>query len=735
MSDILASSITLDDILAVAHQKRVPIAPELAGYLTLELADAVNAGSATAIDPKTVYVSEEGSVAIVKPKGPGDGVDVETQLRNVLSDLLSVTGAQTSALTHVARKKSGGGVRALAAELEAALIPVNRAAGRRALARMAREARRISLGLGRASAMPPLESRGPEIRKRESGGEHEQRFNEAPTVQRPRTPFPNDEAQTLKRSGGSASSEAPPTKLPTPPVNRGFAPPPPPNRPPPQKRGPALPESPALLGPKDALFKDDDVDNLLSTFGVSGDASDDDKAMSKELKALIGLGPTPPPPGTEANYDDEPEPTPGDSEQLRTNKLERGVRAQAHTQDDPTSEAPPVVSATGTLAGMGGPVSVTDDLLDDLAANPNATDAGDAGDHGDGIEDLLSLSDENASMPPPRDSLTSAIDTSEPIRPIAVATLKKSGIQQDNPPPPPRAKEPPAPPPQVAAPPILPPNPPPPSPKDSKEIKERDAKEAVRSKATMKVALSTAVPSGRQPKSAKGTMVFLVLLLLILGGGAVGIWKLAPGFFTGRTPENVQREKEQYEAKKAALEKAAEEQRCKAALVITDAPAGSEILLRKGQAPVDVERMPIKTRLEFVATAEGFAPKRAVVLPTAPWDQKKPPRFDLAVQLEASKVKAPALDPWPSGEPGTDVGGEGEPGTVHVVSAPPGAEIWLLAGLGPEARIDRLKCDDGVEVLVAGSQVRKRLRVAPGDAAKAPVDAAGFHVVKLSVKD
>jgi hypothetical protein len=229
-------------------------------------------------------------------------------------------------------------------------------------------------------------------------------------------------------------------------------------------------------------------------------------------------------------------------------------------------------------------------------------------------------------------------------------------------------------------------------------------------------------------------MVFLVVLLLVLGGGAVAVWKLAPGFFTGRTPENVQNEKEQYEAKRAALEKAAEAQRCKAALVITDAPAGAEILLRKGQAPIDVERMPVKTRLEFVATAEGLAPRRAVVLPTSPWEAKKPPRFDLAVQLEPTKVKAPALDPWPYGEPGTDVGGEGEPGTVHVVSSPPGAEIWLLAGLGPEARIDRLKCDEGAEVLIAGSQIRKRLRVPAGDAAKAPVDGAGFHVVKLSAK-
>jgi hypothetical protein len=719
MSDILASSITLEDILAVAHQKRVPIAPELAGYLTLELADAVNAGSATAIDPKTVYVSEEGSVAIVKPKGPGDGTDVETQLRLVLSDLLSVTGAQTSALTHVAKKKSGGGVRALASELEAALIPVNRAAGRRALARMAREARRIALGLGRAGALP-----APEPRKRESGPDQEQRFNEAPTVQRPRTPFPSEEQVTAKRTATQAAAEpVAAAKLPVPPANRGPAPPPPPVRPPPQKRGPALPEPPALLGPKDNLFKGDEVDNLLSTFGVSGDASDDDKAMSHELKALVGLGPTPPPPGTEANFDDEPAPR-DPSEELRTNKLERAPAppaappkaARLPTTDEPTREAPPVLSSKSTLSGMGDspPVSANfssgnpsdpgdpgDDLLNDLAANPNAAHAG------DGIEDLLSMSDENVI----------AVRTNDaPMQPIAVATLKKADIQSQ---------------PQMRAakePPKRAPAPPPPA--------EATAPAPVSAKAQVaaKVAPSTAVPTGRQPKAPKSTMVFLVLLLLLLGGGAVGVWKLAPGFFTGRTPENLQREKEQYEQKKAALEKAQEEQRCKAALVITDAPAGSEILLRKGQAPVDVERMPIKTRLEFVATAEGFAPRRAVVLPTAPWEQKKPPRFDLAVQLEPSKVKAPALDPWPSGEPGTDVGGEGDPGTVHVVSSPPGAEIWLLAGLGPEARIDRLKCDESVEVLVAGSQIRKRLKVAAGDAAKAPVDSAGFHVVKLGAK-
>ena len=35
----LESSVTLEDVFAVVEGKRVPLAPELAGYLTLEVAD------------------------------------------------------------------------------------------------------------------------------------------------------------------------------------------------------------------------------------------------------------------------------------------------------------------------------------------------------------------------------------------------------------------------------------------------------------------------------------------------------------------------------------------------------------------------------------------------------------------------------------------------------------------------------------------------------------------------
>jgi len=126
-----------------------------------------------------------------------------------------------------------------------------------------------------------------------------------------------------------------------------------------------------------------------------------------------------------------------------------------------------------------------------------------------------------------------------------------------------------------------------------------------------------------------------------------------------------------------------------------------------------------------VATAEGHAPKRAVVPAGANWDPGPDgkPRYDLAVQLDRSKAKAGAVDSWPAGDPGSEVGGKGAPGTVRVVSTPRGAEVWLLTGLGPEATIEQLPCKGDFDVLVAGpTTYRKRLHVREADFADAPAE-------------
>jgi hypothetical protein len=229
---------------------------------------------------------------------------------------------------------------------------------------------------------------------------------------------------------------------------------------------------------------------------------------------------------------------------------------------------------------------------------------------------------------------------------------------------------------------------------------------------------------GDIPQKKRGSSAgILVLMVLVLLGFAVALWLVKPGFLTGRTPEKIAAERAAVEAENARIAALRAQPACHATLVVTGAPKDSEILIREGQAPVDVDHMPMGTRLEFVATAEGYSPKRAIVPAEATWDSSSnKPHFDLPVQLDKSKARPSTVDSWPPGEPDTNAGGNGKPGMVHIISSPKGAEIWLLAGLGPEAKKgepapevlieDIVACDTDVDVLVAGpTTYRKRLHV------------------------
>ena len=163
MKGPLEASITVEEVLAVVSTKRVPLAPELAGYLALEIAEGAG-GALGEVDARQIYIGDEGSVALVRAKkagaAPSAPDDTESSIRAILQKLLDASGSQTPALGAAAKRAPGGGVPALSQELEAALIPVNRAAGRRALARLAREVKRVTLGVGRNASLPASE-RGP----------------------------------------------------------------------------------------------------------------------------------------------------------------------------------------------------------------------------------------------------------------------------------------------------------------------------------------------------------------------------------------------------------------------------------------------------------------------------------------------------------------------------------------------------------------------------------------------
>ncbi len=156
----IGSSVTLEEVFAVVGTKRVPLAPELAGYLVLEVAEHADPNGGD-VDPRSVFVGDEGTVALVKPRRDGAtgrrrSIDPRGPRAPARGERLADAGARGREQAQERRQAC----HALAEELEAALIPVNRAAGRRALARLAREVKRVTLGVGRnATAARPASSR------------------------------------------------------------------------------------------------------------------------------------------------------------------------------------------------------------------------------------------------------------------------------------------------------------------------------------------------------------------------------------------------------------------------------------------------------------------------------------------------------------------------------------------------------------------------------------------------
>jgi hypothetical protein len=154
-------TVSLSEVLAGAEAQAVPLSAECAGYLVLAAADQA------ALSPRRVQAGEvclldDGAVRLLGGV-PADDATAEGDLRELLGGLLSSASSTTAGLVRARRRAAGAGVGALLRELERALIPVNRAAARRALARLARETVRAK-DEGRlmpAPAAPPVVASAP----------------------------------------------------------------------------------------------------------------------------------------------------------------------------------------------------------------------------------------------------------------------------------------------------------------------------------------------------------------------------------------------------------------------------------------------------------------------------------------------------------------------------------------------------------------------------------------------
>ena len=123
--------------MVVSEHRYAALPAELAGSLVLAVADALNSLSLR-VGPQEIVLLEDGTVRVCGGI-PSDEVSAERSLRHLLDRMLLSSCSVTPALLRAARRPCQGRASVLVHELEIALIPTNRGAARRALARLCRE--------------------------------------------------------------------------------------------------------------------------------------------------------------------------------------------------------------------------------------------------------------------------------------------------------------------------------------------------------------------------------------------------------------------------------------------------------------------------------------------------------------------------------------------------------------------------------------------------------------------
>ncbi len=131
--------IALSTVIDAARLRLGAVTAEAAGYVVLLAVQQV-VGAPRRVGSESVFLSDAGDVRV---QGSVAGAhEAELDLRQLLASLVALSQSTPPALKAAAERVAGGGLGGLASELLAALIPLNHAAARRALARLYREAQK-----------------------------------------------------------------------------------------------------------------------------------------------------------------------------------------------------------------------------------------------------------------------------------------------------------------------------------------------------------------------------------------------------------------------------------------------------------------------------------------------------------------------------------------------------------------------------------------------------------------
>ncbi|WP_437285275.1 hypothetical protein [Sorangium sp. So ce406] len=198
----MSACVTLDEVLAAAHARCASLVPETSGYLALAVSDATSR-LPLRLDDRAVLLTTEGTVTVRTRGEPVAPAEAARLLRDLLARLLAASVGSMPNLATTARPRpaSEQDPDAVARELEAALIPVNRNAARRALARLARETLRAKEAGRLKRARPAAQARPAALEASEEA---------APAASAARAPTPgaHDEVATRGAVVGLRADEA-----------------------------------------------------------------------------------------------------------------------------------------------------------------------------------------------------------------------------------------------------------------------------------------------------------------------------------------------------------------------------------------------------------------------------------------------------------------------------------------------------------------------------------------------
>jgi len=135
------NGVSIAQLIDVAAHLQVSVPAELGGCIVLAAADQL-VSRPLELEPSQLMLFEDGVLRISGGTW-SDETTAESRLRELLGSLLRGACAVTPALLRASRRSSAGDMLAFVRELEIALVPTNRGAAKRALARLCREVSRV----------------------------------------------------------------------------------------------------------------------------------------------------------------------------------------------------------------------------------------------------------------------------------------------------------------------------------------------------------------------------------------------------------------------------------------------------------------------------------------------------------------------------------------------------------------------------------------------------------------